>query len=394
MMVGILAWTGCRRQVYQEMYAEQNAREMRALEDRIYEYDSEYRALEQELWALEDENERLREQMSSSSDMSQKLKRKAPATPDPDPMADRPDWEMPSVLVPNKAPPSNKDGNNSSQNKDQIDKDAEIDLSPPVVSPAPIVNPNPSGAEPVPPALNVPSSKPPESNAPQFNPPGLDQRDRDRPMTKVDDRESYRAQTVSAKSGLASSEDTTKVVPASALQVASPTIEMTTREIVPSNSPNSEEDVEQHEDLSNDSERVVELRFHPTLCRGNNFDEDPADDGVYIVLQPMTDRQSLVSRPGKLTIVALDPTLDEKAGPIARWTYSETEVSELFQHKGTSQGIHLSLRWQDKEPSTDRVALYVRYVFPDGRQVVNDREIVLHQRDSLRSVWTPRVSNR
>ncbi len=44
-----VAFTGCRQQVYHELYAEQNAREIRALEDRIYEYDDEYRALEYQL---------------------------------------------------------------------------------------------------------------------------------------------------------------------------------------------------------------------------------------------------------------------------------------------------------------------------------------------------------
>ena len=51
----VLSASGCKQQAYNELYREQMAAEIRALEDRVYEFDSEYRALEQDLLAAEEE---------------------------------------------------------------------------------------------------------------------------------------------------------------------------------------------------------------------------------------------------------------------------------------------------------------------------------------------------
>jgi hypothetical protein len=138
--------------------------------------------------------------------------------------------------------------------------------------------------------------------------------------------------------------------------------------------------------------RVVELAFHPSLSRAVNLDDRSDDDGLYLVLQPKNERGQMVPVAADLTIIAVDPAREGQAGQVGRWDYSAAEVQSKLRPIGQEQGIHFQLPWNGPDPSADRVIVFGLYKFPDGRQVMGEKEIFISHDGSHKTVWTPRTS--
>lgn len=137
-------------------------------------------------------------------------------------------------------------------------------------------------------------------------------------------------------------------------------------------------------------QRIVEIAFHSTLCRGHNFDEQPGDDGLYLVVTPVNSAGQILNEPGKLTVVVEDVSEPSDNGRIAAWEFTAEQLADTLEPIGTSQGFHLSLPWQDKKPTSKVVSVYLLYTSTNGRTLPNHREIHLRQPTTSQSVWTPR----
>jgi len=357
-----LSASGCKQQAYNELYREQMAAEIRALEDRVYEFDSEYRALEQDLLAAEEELQQLRSTGSSSSRLQSP--KKSP------PYSDSPsiDFRPPTVIVPKTDSIPNADSGNSG------------DLSPPPVSSSPqtknstfaphqdsdVVDDKPLVDE------ELPRAKKPNSNIPKslLEPPNVEF---DPPLAKPKPASHTRNPKPPSTDG-----DAIRLG-----QIIVPEIGMVQPASHQAKQTKSPEKIEDR--------KIVEIAFHASLCRGNNLDEDSGDDGIYLVLQPKNANGEFVPRPADLTIVAVDPNLQGEEAKIARWSISRSDAASNMQPAGISQGIHLSLPFQEKKPTGDRVIVYVRYELPNGLRAVNEHQIFVSQKGK-RSLWTPRVS--
>jgi hypothetical protein len=138
-------------------------------------------------------------------------------------------------------------------------------------------------------------------------------------------------------------------------------------------------------------QKVVEIAFHPSLCRGQCLSEKASQDGLYLVLQPRNQSGETIDQPAAVTIVALDPSRDESDARIARWTFSQEEVEASLEPIGISHGFHFNLPWQDKTPNSDRIQVYVRYEMADGRRLINERHLQIHTPNLTENLWTPRV---
>ncbi|MEI7461757.1 MAG: hypothetical protein WCK15_20395 [Pirellula sp.] len=136
--------------------------------------------------------------------------------------------------------------------------------------------------------------------------------------------------------------------------------------------------------------KVSEIGFHPTICRGNNFDETPGDDGLYLVVTPLNAAGQVVNGLGNLTVVVEDSAILDNKGRIARWEFKPQELEEMLTPIGASQGFHLSLPWQDLKPNSPSVTVYLLYELDDGRSMVNNRVIHLRKSSKSQTVWTPR----
>lgn len=113
---------------------------------------------------------------------------------------------------------------------------------------------------------------------------------------------------------------------------------------------------------------IESISLDPRLTRAYNLDAAPGDDGLVVVVEPRDDSDRPTPAIGKLSIVAVDPSLPEHLARVARWDYSTDEVRELFVQTRQGPRIVCQLLWPDVKPKSTRLQLYVRMETSDGEQ--------------------------
>ncbi len=143
--------------------------------------------------------------------------------------------------------------------------------------------------------------------------------------------------------------------------------------------------------------KIVDIAFHPTMCRGHNFDTNPGDDGLYLVVTPLNEAGQVINQLGSLTVIVEEDGLETKDGAnnesharIAGWEITKEELQESLNPIGSAQGFHLSLPWKEASPKGQIVTVYLKYELEDGHVFVNQRNIQLRKPSKGQSVWSPR----
>jgi len=122
--------------------------------------------------------------------------------------------------------------------------------------------------------------------------------------------------------------------------------------------------------------RVTHVFMNPRLTGGRNFDSNPGDDGIRIVLEPRNVDGKFVPRAGDLSIVALDPAERGTAARVARWDLQQSQLAPLLRTSEVlGRGFHLKLLWPGEPPRHSELQLYARYVTEDGRSLEADQRI-------------------
>ncbi|MFN9413412.1 MAG: hypothetical protein ACK57V_13675 [Pirellula sp.] len=430
---------GCRRAAFNELYVENMASEVRMLEDRVYEYDAAYQALEQELadsqrayLDIQSKLKSLKEQNPSASPerpfrLDSSPKEVVEPAPPIESRFEKPpkkegDVELGPVVprVPAKPPA-----------KDVLDFDAS-DFKMPSPQPLPEkpkLSPEPVPAQPsdslLPPPKDFPSSSPssilPPSNLPGVSADRLPSRDKTTLKRKRDydpTEEVVMPPTMirSAQAAPAQPAVNSSPLPAVTKPPFNPGQPSSSQPnwngsqpslMTPPSLPKLDQGtilqgkiklpVDHEVVLASAAKpipaatdhRIVEIAFHPTMCRGHNFDESPGDDGLYLVVIPRNKQGEPINQSGDLTIV-VEETIEGKATRIAAWEIGSKELSEYLEPIGTSQGYHLSLPWQKSGPVSTAVQVFVKFEAEDGRTMVNRREVSLRRPGARQSAWTPR----
>ncbi|XZE22437.1 hypothetical protein SH449x_002366 [Pirellulaceae bacterium SH449] len=395
----------CRQAAFNEFYVETMAAEIRALEDRIYEYDSAYQTLEMENEDLRAKHERLQKKLrdleeESGVTVGSKPSRTAPRTSQPSPSKDSSDTF--DLIVPGK-----------SKNEEATQ----------IVPKTPVSPPDSKSDNPLPlpglPASGLNATEPAESVLPKIEeggilpPPSggntslLPSKSKSKTDLKAGDLvEEYtmppafiRSAQQPASPNLVSPQQSPSTQPtpnstprlpslpgtfpdASQGRIRVPqaggVITASATEIVQTNRVDSVHD-----------QRVIAIDFHPTLCRGINLDNQPGDDGLYLVITPRNDAGQIVNNIGKITIVA-EETIDNKTIRLSAWEIDPEEMEEYLEPIGPAQGYHLRLPWQSDSPRGRNIQVFAKCEFEDGRKPVNRREIVLSKSSIRPLTWTPR----
>ncbi|WP_145080271.1 hypothetical protein [Aureliella helgolandensis] len=362
------AISGCRGRAYSDLYVENMAAEIRDLEDQLYEYDHEYRVLEQQLDSIRYENERLRQS--------------APTTGNTDHSS--PGFASPSrATQPNSNPPSSPSSASPSR------------LNPAAPNPAPSspsaegvgrsLNGSPSILD-----RNIPSNgpsvlqdrlpEPPQAPASKTEVPSDNEFDFDELVPPSIEPGMPQPPSLPGVSHL---EVQDRLPPENNLELNLSRIE------VPGGSSAGPVQFASATDKVADT-RVVEIAFHPSLSRATNLNSGPADDGLYLVLQPKNRQGQVVPIAADISIVALDHARSGEDARIGRWDFSAAQVKAHLQPLGAKQGIHLSLPWNTSEPAGERVEVFVRYTFPDARQVSGQKTFFVSNDNRAQAVWGPR----
>jgi hypothetical protein len=421
-----LVQAGCQQRAYTDFYTESMAGEIRELENRIYEYDDAYQSIEQELSLLEAENAELHQQLMTLDSSASKrnagqnssllkgfgagsfegesiqpvpmresqaieipsadhLPPPVKGTPKPTPsIVPKTEPAISPAPVPSKPTPGKEKAKSFNEpTVPLIEPGVPSDSLPKALQPRNDSTILPSTSPPnsrnespaVPNSLQAPSDGMKAPNFPIF-PPATN-------GTSLPSR-SDAANVRQASVGLPSDLDPHSISQGriEMPQIVAPATYSNSKAI-PSKSVADTKPVV--------DTKVVEIGFHPTLCRGQNLNKEDGDDGLYLVLQPRNQSSEIIDQPAAVTIVAMDPKRPPGEARIGRWTLSEQEIEAALEPIGISHGYHISLPWQETMPLGDMVQVHVRYEMQDGRRLINERRIQLHVPSTASSVWTPRV---
>ena len=412
--VVLLATPACRQAAFNEYYVESMASEIRALEDRIYEYDSAYQSLEMENEDLRAKHERLQRKLRElEEEDSLTLKSKPSRSPARDPKPSQgainseafelvtppnDKKEEPAPIVPRTpvSPPPDPKTESSNPGTDSVPGllpgTTPSTLPTPAKEPAETGLPKASDGEVLPPPITNGSSSIPN---------------RSRKVNEFKSSDLVEEYTMPPAIRSAQQPNGQNLLPPPALspnQLNStprlPTLPGSTpgaiiqgKIKVPTNGDvvqASATEVVHHTNAKViEDRRVVGIDFHPTLCRGINLDNQPGDDGLYLVVTPKNQAGQIVNDEGKLTIVA-EEIIDDKPVRISAWEIDSDEMKEYLEPIGASQGYHLRLPWQSTPPNGRTVQVFVKCEFEDGRKPVNRKELTLSKSTSRPLTWTPR----
>ncbi|HEX5103575.1 MAG TPA: hypothetical protein VFV87_07185 [Pirellulaceae bacterium] len=140
--------------------------------------------------------------------------------------------------------------------------------------------------------------------------------------------------------------------------------------------------------------QVTHLFLNPLMTGGADFDRQPGDEGLSIVLEPRNAADEYVPQAGAVSVVVLDPARQGEAARIARWDFTLSATQQKLQDASAAPGICLEMPWPASPPTNNRLKLYVRYETADGRQLQTDREIFITPPGQLAQRWTPRPPDR
>lgn len=137
-------------------------------------------------------------------------------------------------------------------------------------------------------------------------------------------------------------------------------------------------------------QRVESVHLNPRLTGGADFDGQPGDDGICVLVEPRNRSGDFVPEAARISIVMLDPARSGEAARIARWELDAEAARAFLRTDSLDQGLLLRLPWQEALPQGNRAHLFVRYFAADGRKLEADQEIETKSYERIAQSWTPR----
>ena len=138
-------------------------------------------------------------------------------------------------------------------------------------------------------------------------------------------------------------------------------------------------------------ERVEYIFLNPRLTGGQDFDQQPGDDGLGVLIEPRNKKGHFVPQPARISIVLLDPAKKGDDVRVARWDFDQEVAAKLLHDAPLDRGIHLRMPWSKNPPEHERLQLFVRYWREDGRKLEASREITVRLPSTTASTWTRRT---
>ncbi|MEZ6091394.1 MAG: hypothetical protein R3C05_25920 [Pirellulaceae bacterium] len=128
----------------------------------------------------------------------------------------------------------------------------------------------------------------------------------------------------------------------------------------------------------------------PHYSRGHDFDADGQVKGLYLVIKGIDDhgREQRIDVP--LQVAAVDPKRPEAESRLGRWDFDLQQIQDSWRTSGATDGVHLPIPWDLKQPLGDLVDVYCRFTKPDGTIAMTKHTIDLSVQRSRTELWTPR----
>jgi hypothetical protein len=398
---------GCRSRAQQDLYQQKMIREVRVLEDKLYEADYKNRALSEKL-------KRARIEASEVQIHSAKPARHPKAQqedmnriePTPDPNANRKKLDD-SRIVP----------------EDSDDEIGLSDLLPPTFDEGDPIDPgametNELGSDPKQPSNNdpVPLTDPPSPASPDTLPlpvfPGLNQKTPDSPQdtppavtpptfTLPPTLDSPANQSDPGTSKLKMEPPDLEPAPSGPVPPSIKDTELPPvlpGETLPPQLGPGQENVPPGQiklpDSVKSNQRVPDsLQIHPTLSGANRVGDQLQD--ILLVVNVVNDLGKAINLndflvDGEMSIVVLDPQREPSLARLGRWNFDRKQVLNFVKHDPVS-GFHIPLQWAMDEPLGSEVIVHVRLRAEDDEMRCEAKLNVDQQRGV--AGWLPRAES-
>ena len=125
--------------------------------------------------------------------------------------------------------------------------------------------------------------------------------------------------------------------------------------------------------LNATTEHVATIAINRRLTGGYNFDGQPGDEGLLVVVEPRNVSGQFVPVAGQLSIKVVE--MAGAATPVAQWDFSATETRQLMKESMLGKGVHLQLPWPNRPPRSRKLNLSVTYTLASGTKVSTQRRI-------------------
>ena len=120
---------------------------------------------------------------------------------------------------------------------------------------------------------------------------------------------------------------------------------------------------------------VARIVLNSRLSGGYDFDGQPGDDGLLLVIEPQNTAGQYLPLPGDLTITVEDPRRPSADARIARWDFNAVETVDYMKKTLLGRGIHLKLPWPNQPPDQAMLKVFATYHSTDGRQLGASRNV-------------------
>lgn len=123
------------------------------------------------------------------------------------------------------------------------------------------------------------------------------------------------------------------------------------------------------------NETVTQISLNRKLTGGHNVDDQPGDEGLMVVIEPLDAEGQLIEAPGEVSVVLLDPALEGEAARVARWDFTSEEAAGHIKRTPLGDGLHFDLRWPHGPPANRTLNLYVRFKTLEGKKLQLEKQI-------------------
>ena len=134
---------------------------------------------------------------------------------------------------------------------------------------------------------------------------------------------------------------------------------------------------EQYEDssmsagLNGGQLRVSQIVLNSRLTGGYDFDGQPGDEGLLVVIEPRDASGKYVPLPAPVSVEVFDE--NER---IARWDFDISETTSKMRTTLLGRGIHLELPWPIQPPSNTQLRVVAKYDdFATRRELIAKRTV-------------------
>ncbi len=144
----------------------------------------------------------------------------------------------------------------------------------------------------------------------------------------------------------------------------------------------------------------VSIRIHPGLSGGHKTDDQPAIEGLRLVIEAIDESGKPVALEqfdidANLTIAIIDPSRPASSARLGKWEFGPDEIREMIQTDSATglhgKGLEVVVPWGTERPLADKVIAHVRLA---ADEVIMQTQAELPIAQPNVAQWTPRGTSK